>query len=64
MKKPTRSDIVNMRPKSLKPEPRKSEGNSIFSEFASEIQMKSIDTIVKDYKTNSFFRIKVDLFLK
>lgn len=36
----------------------------VFGDFASELQVKSLETIIKDYKMNPFFKIKVDLLLR
>ena len=56
-------DSIHLQPRTLKTSKEK-EQNSVFGEFASEIQIKSLDTIVKDYASNPFFKIKVDLLLK
>ena len=33
-------------------------------DFTNDIEMKSLDTIVKEYQSNAFFKVKIDLMLR
>ena len=59
----TQSSESDLKPTFPSSEKGKS-SNMMFGEFGSSLQVKSLDTIAKEYETNKFFKIKVDLALK
>ena len=65
MRKQARTEMIHLRPRSLKSaEKGETKVDGFPADFASELQAKSLDTILKDYQTNAFYRVKLDMLLK
>ena len=63
LKKPLGKDMILRRLKSVRHHDQSKDQHNYAPDFVKEIQMLSIDTIMKEYQTNMFFKVKIDTAL-